>query len=911
MTPIRISSVTFEHHPTGFGIGHAKPRISWRFDNEGNEKNWIQDSYEIQFTGPDVAGPDTFTIKSADSVLVPWPWRALASRESVQVRVRAHGVSADDGGNTTTSSTEWSSPTAVETALLDKADWSAKLTASSFKPETKETLRPMMFRKSFSLPENAGAISQARLYITAHGVYEASLNGQRIGDEKMAPGWTGYKERLLYSTFDVTQKLQESKNGANVLGVEVAEGWFAGRLAWDGRRWLWGNRLAFLAQLEVCFKDGSQTFTLTSDNTWKSHHSATVRSEIYDGEDYDPREEVTGWNSDACFDDSAWMATEEIEFPTAELISPDTPPVRVTETVPPVKIFKSASGRTLIDFGQNLVGSLQVHLPSTDNEGHAITFTHAEVLEHDELGTRPLRTAKAIDHVYLSQKQPPTWSPKFTFHGFRYVQVDGWPTNDGMPADGDISALVMHSDMKRTGWFSCSEPLINKLHENVVWSMKGNFFSVPTDCPQRDERLGWTGDIQVFCPSASFLYNTQGFLGSWLEDVLAEQLHENSPGYPGLVVPDVLGDDIGAQSVWHDVTVLTPWDLYTSSGDLELLRKQYPSMKAWVDRGIPRGTNGLWDPNAWQFGDWLDPAAPPNDAAAGRTDVTLVADCYLIRVLDTISTISALLGEAEDTLRYTKDAAKTKLTFGHEYVAPSGLLAGDTQTAYALALRFGLFDSERKVKKAAKRLGHLIQAAKYRIATGFAGTPVITHALSETGNHQMAYRMLLEQGCPSWLYPVTMGATTIWERWDSMLPDGTINPGEMTSFNHYALGSVANWMHEYVGGIAPGSPGWRTIKVKPSPGGTITHADVTYESPYGRISCSWKINDAGDTFNMTLVVPPNTKALVILPSVEEADSREEKNITVGSGMHEFSCSYKAAAWPPPAILKRSTYNPPA
>ncbi|KIH93282.1 alpha-L-rhamnosidase [Sporothrix brasiliensis 5110] len=891
MPSIRISSLTFEHHATGFGIGHAKPRISWRFDNDGDVKNWVQESYEIQLTGQDpTQRPDTLTIRSADSVLVPWPWRALASRESVQVQVRTHGVSTDDSGNSTTVSTEWSSPVTIETALLDNADWKAKLTASSFQPPERETLRPMLFRKSFSLPGDAGPISQARLYITAHGVYKAYLNGQQIGNEEMAPGWTNYKSRLLFSTFDVTQQLRMAKNGSNVLGVEVAEGWFAGRLAWADQRWVYGNRIAFLAQLEVRFDDGSQLYTLTSDNTWTCRHSATVRSEIYDGEDYDAREDekITGWDSDPSFDEGgAWMETEELAFPSAQLVSSDTPPVRATETISPLKIFKSPSGKTLVDFGQNLVGKLQVRLPAADKDGHIIKFTHAEVLEHDELGTRPLRTAKALDRVFLSQQthtQPSTWSPKFTFHGFRYVQVDGWPTPDGMPAVGDLAGLVLHSDMKRTGWFSCSEPLINKLHENVVWSMKGNFFSIPTDCPQRDERLGWTGDIQVFSPSANFIYDTRGFLGSWLEDVLAEQLRDNNPGYPGLVVPDVLGDDLGAQSVWHDVTVLTPWDLYNSSGDVEILRKQYPSMKIWVDKGIPRGDNGLWDQNAWQFGDWLDPAAPPDDAAAGRTDVIIVADCYLVRVLEAISKISSLLGETEDAHRYSEDAARTKAAFGREYIASSGLLVGDTQTAYALALRFGLFDSTEKVERAAERLCHLIQAAKYRIATGFAGTPVITHALSGTGNHQMAYRMLLEQSCPSWLYPVTMGATTIWERWDSMLPDGTINPGEMTSFNHYALGSVANWLHECVGGIASRTPGWRSIKVKPLPGGTITNADVAYESPYGRIACSWNVNEAKDTFNMTLVVPPNARALVVLPSEWQAASQEpgdEKGIAVG------------------------------
>lgn len=568
----------------------------------------------------------------------------------------------------------------------------------------------------------------------------------------------------------------------------------------DGRRCIYGDRMSILVQLEVHFETG-HIETLHSDGSWKSCKSATTRSEIYDGEDYDSREEQTGWNDDPNFDESSWLSTEELPFPTAVLVSADSPPVRRKEEIHPLKIFKSASGETLLDFGQNLVGKLQVHLPvstpGTDLEGHRLSFSHAEVIGGDGLETRPLRGAKPIDTVILSKSQPSSWSPKFTFHGFRYVQVDGWPTESRMPGYDNITALVLHSDMRRTGWFSCSDPLINKLHENVYWSMKGNFFSLPTDCPQRDERLGWTGDIQVFGPSANFIFDTDGFLGGWLEDLAAEQLEDGRNGVPGLVIPDIFDapNPPGPQSVWHDVAVLTPWDLYNSSGDVEILRRQYTSMKAWVDEGIKRGPNGLWDQNIWQFGDWLDPAAPPSEPGNGRTDSLIVADSYLVRVLQTISKVSSLLGMTEDAARYSRDASTVKKAFQCEYITPSGLLVGDTQTALSLAISFGIFDQKDHIIKAASRLCHLVHTSRYRIATGFAGTPLIAHALSDTGNYQLAYRMLLEKDCPSWLYPITMGATTIWERWDSMLPDGSVNPGDMTSFNHYALGSVANWLH--------------------------------------------------------------------------------------------------------------------
>ena len=457
---------------------------------------------------------------------------------------------------------------------------------------------------------------------------------------------------------------------------------------------------------------------------------------------------------------------------------------------------------------------------------------------------------------------------------------------------------------------------MNKLHENICWSMRGNFFSLPTDCPQRDERLGWTGDIQVFCPSANFLFDTRGFLGNWLDDVAAEQLEDGRDGVPGLVIPDIFDKPPyppGPQAVWQDVTVLTPWDLYFSFGDVDILRRQNTSMKAWVEQGIKRSPTGLWDPNIWQFGDWLDPAAPPSEPGNGRTDGVLVADAYLIKVPETLAKISALLHNTEDADPYSKDASTMGKAFQYEYVAPSGLLVGDTQTALSLAICFGLYDQKDHIAKAASRLSHLIHTSKYRISTGFAGTPLILHALSETGNHQLAYRMLLEQECPSFLYPITMGATTIWERWDSMLPDGSINPGEMTSFNHYALGSVANWLHKNVGGISPLDPGWRTVRVRPVPGGTITNADIAYESPYGRIECSWVIDRETGEFKMTVIIPYNSKAFIILPADQRSKGKlmagkEEAGTLVGSGRHKFSCSYEPAEWPPRAEFARSQFR---
>lgn len=929
---IQVSSISFEHHTTGFGIGHARPRVSWRFATNTAVKNWIQDSYEIQIERQKRGSkPELYQIRGRDSVLVPWPCEPLNSRERLSVKVRAQGRSralVDElgGGEETPVSSEWSNPATVEAALLKKSDWTARFITSSDDrgPDHpgKNPVRPLRFRKVFQLPQHT-FVSQARVYVTAYGVYRMFINGHRVGDEEMSPGWTSYKHRLNHQVFDVGSFLRKGKD--NVVAIEVGAGWYAGRLGFDGRRCLYGGDLAVLAQLEVSLQDG-QLYTLNTDVSWKSHCSSITHSEIYDGETYDTREEQRGWCSDPTFDESSWTTTRELPTALEILNASDLPPVRCTEVKKPIDIFRSRSGKLLVDFGQNLVGKLRVNFPTVSAAeafkpgGHSVSFLHAEVLENGELGTRPLRSARCVDQVVLSDTEPFTWSPAFTFHGFRYVQIDGWPTDTELKTS-DLEALILHSDMRLTGSFECSEPLVNKLHENTLWSMRGNFLSLPTDCPQRDERLGWTGDIQVFGPSANYLYDTTGFLGNWLQDVSAEQLEDGRGGVPSVIVPDLIDNPIHnpPQAVWNDVTVLLPWDLYLSSGDKDILRRQYASMTAWVDRGIPRGPNGLWDPNLWQFGDWLDPSAPPEEPGAGRTDCILVADAYLVRVTETMARVAECLGLAEDQLRYSDDARRLKSIFQYQYVAASGLLVGDTQTALSLALCFGLHQSHEQRVQAADRLAHLVQSAKYRISTGFVGTPLITHALSDTGHPQLAYRMLLESKCPSWLYPITMGATTTWERWDSMLPDGSINPGSMTSFNHYALGSIVHWLYKVVGGISPRDPGWRTVEIRPIPGGTISSATATYESPFGLVSCSWSVCEKDAAFTLEVTIPLNCRAVIFLPSQQQqqqvkvaggvawGEAEETGALIVGSGSHKFTCPYSKPQWPPKAIWDRSEF----
>ncbi|MGW3116606.1 family 78 glycoside hydrolase catalytic domain [Streptomyces sp. NPDC001107] len=869
---MRVTAPVLEHHREPLGIGESRPRLSWR--TETDTPGWTQQAYRLEITG---AGgtvlTDTGRVDGAESVLVEWPGEELASRSRVGVRVQVWGEDAEPSA--------WSPLTWAETGLLARTDWTARPVTPDREPAD-APLSVALLHRTFSL---AKAVASARLHITAHGVYEAEINGNRVGDHVLAPGWTSYRHRLRYQTFDVTGLLRE---GDNAIGALLGEGWYTGRLGFHGgRRNLYGDRRALLAQLEVTHADGTVT-TIGTDKAWRATTGPILRSELYDGEVHDARSARPGW-SEPGHDTSDWSPVSELPLPEAQLVAPTGPPVRRTQTLAPAAVLTTPSRKTVLDFGQNLVGRLRIRVSGP--AGHTITLRHAEVLEHGELGVRPLRLAAATDTYTLAGAGEETYEPRFTFHGFRYAEIDNWP---GELDPSAVEAVVLHTDMARTGWFESSHELVNRLHENVVWGMRGNFLDIPTDCPQRDERLGWTGDIQVFAPTASFLYDCSGMLGGWLRDLAAEQL-ARADGTPPLVVPDVLPAGFGGtpHAVWADVAVLLPWTLYRRFGDLAVLRTQYPSMRAWVETAarLTEEGGGLWRQD-FQLGDWLDPAAPPDAPGDARTDGDLVANAYVARSADVLAETARLLGEKDDAVRYEELARSVRAAFAEEFVTPRGRMSSDAQTAYALALCFALLPTERQRLGAAERLTFIVRKAGFRIATGFAGTPLICDALCAGGEAQLAYRMLLEKGCPSWLYPVSMGATTVWERWDSMLPDGSINPGEMTSFNHYALGAVADWLHRTVAGLEAAEPGWRRLRIAPVPGGDLTFAKAAHDTPYGRAEAGWRIENG--TLVVEVLVPPNTRAEVRLPGDDEP-------FEVGSGRRTFRRAYTAPAWPPAAI----------
>jgi alpha-L-rhamnosidase len=863
MSDLTVGPVTVEHHREPLGIGDIRPRLSWVTRTE--LPDWRQVTYELEIEPVDGPVWSSGRVDSAESVLVPWDAPPLVSRDRRTVRVRVWGVGAVEPS-------AWSEDTVVEAGLLEPADWTATLVHPVLPGDAGD--EPVaLLRREFVLDQ---PVVRARMYTTAHGVYEAELNGSTVGDQVLAPGWTSYAHRLRYQTYDVTDLLSE---GANAIGVQLAEGWFAGYVGFTGKKGVYGDRTGAFLQLEVEHPDGSRT-TVTTDASWRSAPAPTTRAGIYSGETFDAGRELPGW-SRTTFDDTGWTPVETGSLDTATLVAPDGPPVRRTQVVGVREITTSPSGQTLVDFGQNLVGRLRLRLPDAP-AGTEITLRHAEVLEHGELGTRPLRKAKATDVVVLDGSGPRTWEPRFTFHGFRYAEVTGWP---GELTAADLEAVVVHTDLRPTGTFSCSDADVTKLHENVVWGMRGNFVDVPTDCPQRDERLGWTGDLEAFIPTAAFLYDTAGMLRGWLADLAVEQL-EDLDGVVPLYVPwiPLLPFPVAAEAGWGDAAVVVPWTLYESHGDAQLLADQWLSMTAWLDAFSAAAGPELDFPGVpFMLGDWLDPIAPPDSPGAARTPWPLVATAYLARSARIMARAAAVLGR--DGSEYTALAERVTERFRAEYVTATGRLAYPAQTAYALALELDLLLPGQR-EHAGELLAEQVASDGWHIGTGFLGTPFVPDALVGAGAVASAYELLLQRENPSWLYPVTMGATTVWERWDSMLPDGSINPGEMTSFNHYAYGAVADWLHRTVAGLAPASPGYRTLQVAPRPGPGITSAAATHETPYGTASVSWTVD--GTDFALDVVVPPNTTASVELPDGSEP-------VLVGSGQHSFSRSVTVPA----------------
>ncbi len=730
-------------------------------------------------------------------------------------------------------------------------------------PDSQSPEVPVL-RRYFDLVE---APVSALVHVTFLGVGRLWINGQEVGSDVLAPGWQSYEHRLIYDTYDVTPML---RTGPNTIEAQVADGWYAGRLGFFGQRAIYGSRRAALVQLEMRAADGACS-TIATDPSWQWRPGPTLSADLYDGETHDARcEDLNG--------DQGWRSVQSVPFDLARLVRRLGPPVRRVEVIRPRSILTSPSGKVLVDFGRVLGGWVRIRVQGP--RGETITLRHAEVLEHGELGIRPLRSAAATDRYTLRGEGVEEWEPSFTYHGFRYVEVEGWP--GGAPGLSDIEAVFVHSDMERIGWFRTSHPELMQLHENVVASMRANFVSIPTDCPQRDERVGWTGDIALFGPTATFLYDCIDFLRNWLIDVASEQAEDGAiPHFVPLVPfpPEATHPQFHSRhlAVWGDVATLLPFALFQSTGDATVLAENFDLMRRWVD-GVAAtvGPTRIWD-TGFQFGDWLDPSAPPEDPAGGATEPSLVATAYFAHSARLLSRAAGILGREDDRLRYERLATDVVQAFQRRFLADDGRATSDTQTAYAIVLCLDLAASQQQSQGASERLVELVRQAGHRISTGFVGTPLILEALTRAGALDDAYSLLLQRECPSWLYAVTMGATSIWERWDSMLPDGGINPGEMTSFNHYALGAVAEWLHSTVAGLRAEEPGYGRIRIAPRPRLPLHDAGATLQTRFGPASVDWQLE--GDRLAIQATVPDGVTAVV--------DIEGTSPFEVGPGCYEW------------------------
>lgn len=860
MTPFTVGRLRCEYLDNPLGIDAPRPRLSWQMFSD--RRGARQTAYRVVAapSADDVAAEqnllwDSGRVESDQSIHVAYAGGRLRSRQRVFWRVQVW----DEHGNIAVSPVAW-----WEMGLLRRSDWLASWIGASLVGGRWTTIPAPFLRRAFTLD---APVAQARLYITALGLYECTINGQRIGQDFFTPGWTDYRQRVQYQVYDVTNALRE---GDNVIGVILGDGWYCGHVAWAGRQ-NYGDRPKLLAQLMITHADGS-TQTISSNRSWRYAFGPILESDMLHGESYDARLEFPGWTMPG-FDDSAWQPVELFAPPDIALVATRGPTVQRHEELRPIQpptAFRSHQAtRWVFDLGQNMVGwvRLRVRGPA----GTTVTIRYAEVLNPDgTIYTANLRSARATDHYTLRGDGEEVWEPRFTFHGFRYVELSGYP---GAPSIDAVTGIVVHSATPPIGEFSCSDPLINQLQHNIVWGQKGNFLDVPTDCPQRDERLGWTGDAQVFIRTAAFNMNVAPFFTKWTQDLEDAQSPEGA--YPPVAPLAGISGLTDGGPAWADAGIICPWTIYLCYGDARLLETHYPSMQRFIEY-LERSSRDFIRcyeeyPGFRGFGDWL--ALDGSGKTDGGTAKDLIGTAFFAHCARLMSRIAAILGHQRDAVRYRRLFERVREAFITHYVTRAGRITGETQTGYVLALHFDLLPPEVR-PAAADALARDILARDTHLSTGFVGTPYLPHVLTAAGRLDLAYALLFQRTWPSWLYPVTQGATTIWERWDGWTHDkGFQDPG-MNSFNHYAYGAIGEWLYTVVAGIDadPEQPGYRHLILRPRPGGGLTAARAALETMHGRVVSAWRIDD--HCFTWEIVVPPNTTATAYVPVPEGTPVRE-------------------------------------
>lgn len=852
---LNVTKLTFDHETAPVGLDHA-PVFGWQLTGDCRDIRQTMAQLQIAMT-PDFAAP-VFdeVLPGKNSIAVQAAGFAPRALTRYYARVR---IKADTAAGLQTS--DWSAPGSFVTALLDpEREWRATFISAEDADTCRESSAGTMVRGDFAVRPG---IRAAYACTTALGLYNFYLNGTKVSTDEMTPGWTSYNRRLLYQTYDVTALLHP---GTNRAGAMLGAGWYKGVMGLTRARNNYGDRTAFSMQLTLQYDDGT-TEIVTTDASWQGTTAPVTFSEIYHGEEYDAALELPGW-ADAAAPDAApagrWHGVETVTYPAAQLYAQAAGKVSVRNRLPAQRIFTTPAGETVVDFGQNMAG--RVEITATGGPGDVAELRCFEELDADgNAYLANLRKARTIMRYKFAQPGTVTWHPQFTYMGFRYALVVQWP---GTPRAENFTAYTLHTAMEPAGQFQCSEPLVNGLHHNITWGLKSNFLDVPTDCPQRDERLGWTGDAQIFSETACWLADTWTFYTKWLTDLVADQLPD---GGVTDVVPNIeehhtegnwlMRTSPYGMSGWADAATIIPWVVYKMYGDASILRNQYASMCRWVDFMTAHTRDDLFT-FMTQLGDWVALDAEPG-SFFGATPTALTSQAYYALSARILALTASVLDKAADTEKYTAVYKNAKDAFIKNFFDAEGTLTAQTQTAHILALRFDL-TPEKWRAKTVQRLLQLLDERGGHLATGFLGTPYFCAALSENDCLKQAYDLLLKKDFPGWLYQVVQGATTVWEHWDGRRPDGTMWSAGMNSFNHYAYGAVGAWLYSTVLGLGQqaGTAGFTAARLAPRPGDGLNWAEGWHETPLGRYALRWE-KDAGKT-NVTFSVPANAEAELVL-----------------------------------------------
>lgn len=911
---LRATGLKCESKIDPVGIGTASPRLSWYV--ESDDRDQVQRAYRVLVaSNPSLLARDegdlwdSGRVRSRETAFVEYEGKSLASRDRCFWKVRSWDRDGVAGA--------WSDVGVWDVALLDASDWKAqwidarpravgvdvhsavyRAVDGSVRVDVTDRVRAMLAENGAVVASNvalgrdpaygvlkelevryvvggeerveviaensAGSLPpkrypylrrrftverpfrRARLYVTALGVYDAWLNGELVGDQRLAPGWTDYRERVQYQVIDVTDDL---RFGENMVGAMIGPGWFAGRAGLFHARAYYGDAPALLAQLEIEYADGSRS-VIGTDGRWERCDGPILMADIMDGESHDARLEVEGWCDTGADGSDDWEPVSVLEE-DRELYAQTDQPVRALIELPARSVREIEPGRWVFDLGQNMVGVSRLQVDEA--EGTELVLRHAEMLNEDgTLYTANLRGAAAVDRYVCRGGGKEDWSPRFTFHGFRYVEVSGLTSE---PDLGTVTGVVVGTDLPIVGSFSCSDERLNQLQSNIVWGMRGNMLSIPTDCPQRDERMGWTADTQVFVPTAMYNADIGAFMTKWMRDM---QDAQRSDGAHADVAPVMDGLTYGTP-VWGDAGTIVPWAVYWYSGDHGILAENIDSMKRWVDWCERHSTGLIRDRDRGNdYGDWLSIGAD--------TPKDVIGTAYFARSAWIVSEACRVLGDDAGAEEYNDLFGRIRGAFIDRYVRADGSIEGDTQTCYLMALRFGLLPEDLR-EAAAAHLVDDLESRGWRLSTGFVGVSHLLPVLDDAGRSDVAYRLLMQDEFPSWLFSVKHGATTIWERWNGWTPEDGMNDPGMNSFNHFALGSCGEWLFAGVAGITPGvDGGFRDFEISPAIDGALTHAEASYESVYGTIRSSWSVED--DRFVLEVEVPANTRARVVIPSMD-------------------------------------------